>query len=119
MKVVIAFYTWTICLSLFGAAVRWSGIAPVGLPCEETDNGTVSSQIEGGVGVDGAGALILGMFFTHEESSFMRLKAYDYSITAAPVNTQWFMAAYGDILGVDTILSFKRVELCDYYERMR
>ena len=108
------FYTLLMGLSLFAAAAAWTGIYTGDFPFEMAE-GTMQSELRGRVsGSDGVGASIIGMFYTHEESSTLRLKAYDYSITAAPVNTIWLLAAYGDILGKDTLPLFKGVELCDY-----
>ena len=114
MKVVITFWALLIGLSLYGAAAMWTGISVDGVPCEMAE-GTIQSELGGLVrGEDGVGASIIGMFYTHEELSTMRLKVYDYSVTAAPVNTKWLLAVYGDILGSDTMSSFKVVEPCDY-----
>ncbi len=115
MKLSAVFFAMFMVLSLNGASMNWTVLLPDGYGVEMDANGTISSQIEGGVrGSDGASALVLGMFFTHGDSSGTRLKAYDYSKTAAPVNTKWLLAVYGDILGEDTLSSFKGVELCDY-----
>lgn len=112
VKVVVMFCTLLIGWALYGASATWTGIYTGDFPSEMTE-GTMESELRGRVsGSDGVGASIIGMFYIHEESATMRLKAYDYSETAAPVTTRWLLAVYGDIFGADTLSSFKDVELC-------
>ena len=58
----------------------------------------------------------MGMIFTRTDTDGTHIKVYDYSGTAAPVNTRWLLAFYGDMLEVSTLPSFKDVELTATYD---
>lgn len=78
VKVVVMFCTLLIGWALYGASATWTGIYTGDFPSEMTE-GTMESELRGRVsGSDGVGASIIGMFYIHEESATMRLKAYDY-----------------------------------------
>jgi len=64
---------------------------------------------------DGVPASAQGMIFTRTDSDGTYIKAYDYSHTAAPVNTRWLLAFYGDIVDASTITLLKDVELSGTY----
>ena len=102
---------------ILGASVDWSGVRRSGWTLESVDPLVTITDVNGSVrAADGAAAAVTGMFFTQTTSNGSRVKAYDYSHTAAPVNTKWLLALCGDVLDVSTLSSFRAVELTESYD---
>ena len=102
---------------ILGASVDWSGVRRTGCTQESVDPLVTITDVNGSVrAADGAAAAVTGMIFTQTTSDGSRVKAYDYSHTAAPVNTKWLLALCGDVLDASTLFSFRAVELTESYD---
>jgi len=96
------------------ATAAWTGVACKGWS-ESADPMTTISDLGGIVRADdGVGATISGMIFVRTTENETHIKSYDYSYVAAPLNTIWLLALYGDVLDANTLSSFKQVELSQY-----
>ena len=102
--------------TVLGATVSWSGVSRRDWYCPGESSVTITHVNGAVVAEDGAGASTTGMFFTRMTAEGASIKAYDYSHTAAPVNTKWLLVFYGDILDASTLPSFKAVELTESYD---
>lgn len=101
---------------ILGATAHWTGIRTMDYWVDTSDQVATITTIIGGVRADdGVGATAEGMIFTRTGDDGTYIKAYDYSHTAAPVNTRWLLALYGDILDASTITLLKDVELSGTY----
>lgn len=101
----------------FGATTSWTGVRS-GIWAQESTDPLITSVPLNGIiqAEDGGGATVQGLIFTRTETDGTYIKAYDYSETAAPVNTKWLLAVYGDVVDALTLSSFKNVELCGYLD---
>lgn len=103
--------------SVLGATASWSEIRRMDIVVDSGDQVARISTLNGGVRAeDGVGATVQGMIFSKTGEDGAYIKAYDYSHTAAPVNTKWLLALYGDILDASTLPAFKTVELTASYD---
>ena len=104
--------------SVVGATASWTGIRRMDdFWVDSGDQIAKITTLIGGVRADdGVGATAEGMIFTQIGADGTHIKAYDYSWTAAPVNTRWLLALYGDILDASTLPAFKTVELTASYD---
>ena len=110
-------FVFLVAFPVFAATVSWSIRRQDWY--RESDNPLITTTtINGGVESkdDASGASIMGMIFTRTDTDGTHIKVYDYSGTAAPVNTRWLLAFYGDMLEVSTLPSFKDVELTATYD---
>lgn len=103
------------CMLLSGSAAPalWTGLR-VEQPSysyegcyDYTISGTIRPTVGGNVYVQ-------GLLYGHEENDSFFLKSYDYSETVAPVQCTWFLMAYGDVLGQDTVHSALQIDLTGY-----
>lgn len=114
MKKVLILLVVTVKLLALGATASWSGVARQ-IWGDTEDPSTTVSSIKGWVrGDDGVGATIQGNIFTRTGIGGTYIKSLDYSHVAAPLNTIWMLALYGDVLDSSTLSSFKQVELSQY-----
>ena len=115
--IVMGVFVFLVAFPVFAATVSWSIRRQDWY--RESDNPLITTTtINGGVESkdDASGASIMGMIFTRTDTDGTHIKVYDYSGTAAPVNTRWLLAFYGDMLEVSTLPSFKDVELTASYD---
>lgn len=115
--IVMGVFVFLVAFPVFAATVSWSIRRQDWY--RESDNPLITTTtINGGVESkdDASGASIMGMIFTRTDTDGTHIKVYDYSGTAAPVNTRWLLAFYGDMLEVSTLPSFKDVELTATYD---
>ena len=115
--IVMGVFVFLVAFPVFAATVSWSICRQDWY--RESDNPLITTTtINGGVESkdDASGASIMGMIFTRTDTDGTHIKVYDYSGTAAPVNTRWLLAFYGDMLEVSTLPSFKDVELTATYD---
>lgn len=117
MKKILVVLAALVCFQIFGATASWTGIRVRGWSSESDDPLATSTTLNGIVRADdGVGATVQGLIFTRSDADGTYIKAYDYSETAAPVNTLWLLAVCGDILNASTLSSFKEVELGGYLD---
>ena len=115
--IVMGVFVFLVAFPVFAATVSWSIRRQDWY--RESDNPLITTTtINGGVESkdDASDAAIMGMIFTRTDTDGTHIKVYDYSGTAAPVNTRWLLAFYGDMLEVSTLPSFKDVELTATYD---
>ena len=115
--IVMGVFVFLVAFPVFAATVSWSIRRQDWY--RESDNPLITTTtINGGVESkdDASGASIMGMIFTRTDTDGTHIKVYDYSGTAAPVNTRWLLAFYGDMLEVSTLPSFTDVELTATYD---
>ena len=117
MKKLLLALAALVCCPAFGATATWTGIS-AGVGTRYSVDPLITDTPLNGVARadDGVGATVQGLIFTRTDASGTHIKAYDYSETAAPVNTRWLLAVYGDVVDALTLSSFKNVELCGYLD---
>ena len=103
------------CLLLSGSAAPalWTGlrVEQPSYSYEGCYDYTISGTIRP---TSGGNVYVQGLLYGHEENDGFFLKSYDYSETVAPVQCAWFLVAYGDVLGPDTVCSALPIELTGY-----
>lgn len=111
---VLVVFAWS---QIFGATASWTGISVLGWSSESDHPLITTTTLRGGVlADDGGGAMVRGLIFTRTDMDGTHVKAYDYSITAAPVKMQWLLAYCGDVLTESSLSLFADVELTRTYD---
>ena len=117
MKQILGVLATLVYCPVFAVTASWTGIRSDFPWMYSEDPLTMITTLNGIVRWDnGGGATVQGMIFTRTDAEGIHIKAYDYSETAAPVNTLWLLAVFGDVLDASTLSSFKEVELGGYLD---
>ena len=117
MKKILGVLAALVCCQIFGATVTWTGIRVQSWVLDCDDPLMTTTTLRGGVlADDGGGATAQGLICTRTDTAGTYIKAFDYSITAAPVNTRWLLAYCGDVLRASTLSLFTDVELTRTYD---